>query len=418
MIILIIAIVSCLDVNLTNLQLNYYSLPISANNITYNLLVDTGNEEMWIFGKNTNRKVYYECQNCTPIQNKSIDNMQGKINGIQYYQTFALMNQSLVLPIIDAYNVEYFYSMIADGVIGFNKKQLQKEDNLLKKLYFSNAIDTMQFGLLLNEQNCQSTSILSFGKPKKNYYINELQYVKVIESESWTVKGLSVEIIGKNKKQELESQNQMIVFDSGISKFLIQKNKFNKLIDIFNENYNLNCQKEIQNQINQIVCSYDDQSFPEININIDTNLSLTLLPQDYIDYCNYNYFLQYKCYLNFQQIDKTDVLVLGTVFFQKYYTHFDVSTFQIGIAKSIYYQRDKKNLSEIGNSYNNSMLYFSVILVLILLIAIYILLKMLLKQSIPLYLSVLEKSSSRSQEQEMEAITLKTQQNSQPPLTT
>lgn len=61
MIILIIATVSCLDINLTNLQFNYYSLPISANNITYNLLVDNGNEDMWIFGKNSNRRIYYEC---------------------------------------------------------------------------------------------------------------------------------------------------------------------------------------------------------------------------------------------------------------------------------------------------------------------------------------------------------------------
>lgn len=52
--------------------------------------------------------------------------------------------------------------------------------------------------------------------------------------------------------------------------------------------------------------------------------------------------------------------------------------------------------NQIKYNSNNSMLYFSLILVLALLIAIYILLRMLLKKSIHLYLSVLEKSSSRS----------------------
>ncbi|CAD8198067.1 unnamed protein product [Paramecium pentaurelia] len=419
MIILIIATVSCLDINLTNLQFNYYSLPILANNNTYNLIVDTGNEDMWIFGKNSNRRNYFECQNCIPIENHTLEYAQGKISGFKFNQIFSLMNQSLILQVIEASKVEHFYSIIADGAIGLSRKQLSKEDNFLKKLYESKVIDDIQFGLLLNEQNCQPTSILILGTPNKNYYINELQYVKSIESEQWTVKGKSIEIFGKNNKYELESYSQIIVFDSGISKIQISKYKLNKLIAILNENYQLNCYKETQNQINEIVCSYNEESFPELNINIDTNISLTLLPQDYIAYCHYNYFLQHICYLNFQQIDNKDVLVLGSVFLQKYYTHYDVNTQQIGIAKSIYYQRDKQSLNQLGSTYiYNDVLFFSFILVLLLLIGIYFSLKLLLKQSIPLYLSVLEKSSSRSQEQEMEAITLKTQSNSQPPLTT
>ncbi|CAD8207847.1 unnamed protein product [Paramecium octaurelia] len=419
MIIFIIATVSCLDINLTNLQFNYYSLPISANNITYHLIVDTGNEDMWIFGKNSNRRIYYECQKCASSENQTLEYAQGKISGVKYNQTFSLMNQSLDLQVIEASKVEHFYSIIADGAVGLSRKQLSKEDNILKKLYDSKVIDDMQFGLLLNEQNCQPTSMLILGKPNKNYYINELQYVKPIQSEQWTVRGISIEIVGKNNKYELESYSQLITFHSGVSKILISKYKLNKLIAIFNENYQLNCEKESQNQITEVVCSYNEESFPELNINIDTNLSLTLLPQDYIAYCDYNYFLKHICYLNFQQIDNQDVLVLGSVFLQKYYTHYDETTQQIGIAKSIYYQRDKQSLSQLGsNANNNSMLLFSILLVLVLLIVIYITIKMLLKSSIHLYLSVLEKSSSRSQEQEMEAITLKTQSNSQPPLTT
>ncbi|CAD8170583.1 unnamed protein product [Paramecium octaurelia] len=410
-----ISIVTCFEVNLTNLQDNYYSMPIQANDITYNLLVDTGNEEMWIFGKNSNRKTYYQCEKCVPTPNKTYDKTEGRIFGVEYNQTFVLMNQSLTLQVIEASKVEHFYSIIADGAIGLSRSQLSKEGNLLRKLYDSKVIDQMQFGLLLNEQNCQPTSILILGTPIKHHYINELQYVKTLNSQQWMVKGSSVEIVGKNNKKELESSSQIIVFDSGEPKILISRDKFNKLITIFNENYNLDCQKETSNQINEIVCSYNEQSFPELNINIDTNLSLTLLPQDYIASCEYNYYLQHKCLLNFQQIDNTDVLVLGIVFLQKYYIHYDINTFQIGIAKSIYYQRDKLNQFR-STSQNNSMLYFSLFLVLILLIAIYIVLRMLLKKSMPLYLSVLEKSSSRSQEQEMEAITFKTQSNSQPPL--
>ncbi|CAD8155412.1 unnamed protein product [Paramecium pentaurelia] len=412
MIILIISIVTCLQINMTNLQDNYYSLPIQANNITYNLVVDTGIAETWIFGKNSNRKKYYECQKCIPKNIEIQEYAQGKISGVEYNQKIKIMNQSLYLNIIETTKVEHFKLIIADGAIGFSKLQLSKEKNLLKNLYDLKVIDEIQFGLLLNEQNCQSTSILILGKPIKNYYINELYYVKTLDSSLWMIQGKSVEIVGKNNKLELESSSQIIVFDSGLSKILISKYKFNKLIDILNENYNLNCYQETSYQINQIICSYNEQQYPEVNINIDTNFSLTLLPQDYIEYCYYNYFLQHKCLLNFQQIDHTDVLVLGIVFLQKYYIHYDITKLQIGIAQSIYYQRH----NQFKYNSNNSMLYFSLILVLALLIAIYILLRMLLKKSIHLYLSVLEKSSSRSQEQEMEAITLKTQSNNQPPL--
>ncbi|CAK79253.1 unnamed protein product (macronuclear) [Paramecium tetraurelia] len=348
MIMLFIPIVTCLEVNLTNLQDNYYSMPIQANDITYNLLIDTGNDEMWIFGKTSNRKTYYQCEKCIPTHNETKEYSQGRIFGVEYNQTFLLMNQSLSLQVIEASKVDYFYSIITDGAIGLSRSQLSKEDNLLKKLYDSKVIDEMQFGLLLNEQNCQPTSILIFGKPIKHHYINELQYVKTLNSQQWMVKGSSVQIVGKNNKQILESTSQIIVFDSGEPKILISRDKFNKLITIFNENYNLNCQKETSNQINEIVCSYNEQSFPELNINIDSNLSLTLLPQDYIASCEYNYYLQHKCLLNLQQIDidNTDVLVLGIVFLQKYYIHYDITTFQIGIAKSIYYCKIQKQFQK------------------------------------------------------------------------
>lgn len=36
-------------------------MPIEINNSTFNLILDTGSDTLWIFGKETDRKKYYEC---------------------------------------------------------------------------------------------------------------------------------------------------------------------------------------------------------------------------------------------------------------------------------------------------------------------------------------------------------------------
>lgn len=40
--IFLLTLVSALEINLTNLQQVYYSMPVMTNNKTYNLIVDTG----------------------------------------------------------------------------------------------------------------------------------------------------------------------------------------------------------------------------------------------------------------------------------------------------------------------------------------------------------------------------------------
>ncbi|CAD8100665.1 unnamed protein product [Paramecium primaurelia] len=405
MLIFIIAFVQSLDIQLINLQQVYYSVPITANNFTYNLIVDTGSDTLWIFGKQNNRRKYYECNQCQAIMQKRLDYGLGSIYGTQFTQLFEFANRSLNLSVVEVQIVQDLDSLIADGIIGLSKQYPDSDANLIDLLYNHKIIDSKQFGLLLDDQICSVNSLLTLGKPNQSNYVGQLQYINTTKSELWNVYANSVFIFNGTHQQMLESNKQLILFDSGTSKIMLSSKKFHSLHNIFNDDYNLNCEQVKHNYFHELVCHFTTQ-FPHLILNINSQLNLTLLPQDYISYCGYNYFLQYRCYLNFQNLDNDDEIILGVVFLQKYYTHYDLQTQQIGIAQSNYYKRDKINLTQLGNQYNYNMLYLSLMSIPILILFMILSMNIIKWRQNQDQISQSNESNhqSRGQEQEMEPI--------------
>ncbi|CAK66559.1 unnamed protein product (macronuclear) [Paramecium tetraurelia] len=410
MIIFIIASVQSLDVQLINLQQVYYSVPITANNFTYNLIVDTGSDTLWIFGKQNDRRKYYECNKCQAIMQKRLDYGLGSIYGTQFTQLFEFGNQSLNLSVVEVERVQDLESLIADGIIGLSKQYPDSDANLIDLLYNHTIIDVKQFGLLLSDQICSANSLLTLGKPNPSNYVGQLHYVNTTRSDLWNVYANSVLVSNDTHQYMLESNKQLILFDSGTSKIMLSTRKFHSLHNIFNDDYNLHCEQVKHNYFHELVCHYTTQ-FPHLILNINSQLNLTLLPQDYISYCGYNYFLQYRCYLNFQNLDNDDEIILGVVFLQKYYTHYDLEAKKVGIAQSIYYSRDKVSLGELGNQYNYNMLYLSLMSVPILMLVMILSLNIIrMKQTADEIAQSNEGGrQSRGQEQEMEPITFSVQ---------
>ncbi|CAD8127085.1 unnamed protein product [Paramecium sonneborni] len=369
MLIILIVFVQSLEIELINLQQVYYSVEIWANNKNYNLIVDTGSDTLWIFGKQNNRRRYYECNECEAINKMRLDYGLGSIQGTQYNQEFKFVNERLNLSVVEVNQVQDLESLIADGIIGLSKQSTNTKQNLIEIMSYKKLMDGKQFGLLLNDQICSSNSLLILGYPNQSHYIGQLQYINTTNSNLWNSYANSIYVTNNTYLKILESKKQLILFDSGTSKIMMSSKKFHALHNIFNDDYNLQCESVKHLQFHELVCHFTDE-YPNVIININSELNLTLLPQDYISSCGYNYLLQYRCYLNFQNLDNDDEIILGVVFLQKYYTHYDLLNNQVGIAQSKYYKRDQIPITHLGQQHSYEMFYISMISVIILVLLV------------------------------------------------
>lgn len=125
----------------------------------------------------------------------------------------------------------------------------------------------------------------------------------------------------------MKTQVSSFIIDSGTTKLVVPEFEFEQILRILNDDFKMNCDDMSDGQVREMECDF--KHFPKMEIKLQ-NFTIELLPQDYVNSCEFNQFLQRKCLLNFQRILTTDTtsesFVLGVPFMQKYYTYFDYET--------------------------------------------------------------------------------------------
>ncbi|KAM3141360.1 hypothetical protein pb186bvf_006478 [Paramecium bursaria] len=387
---LIVYKVQSLDIPLLNLQQLYYTIPLIIEGKTYNLVLDTGSPILWVDGNKFEMK-----SDCVKSESHIVY-AKGKVQGCSTNTNVSLIKENFV-SIMIAQDIQDI-NFQADGIIGFSQF-VDDQINLIEVLFENQVIKNKSIGLYLTDKYCKQESVLTLGGFRQDLFKEQLKYAPVKHELYWNVEFKEVAIIS-NVKQIIQTRISHLMIDSGTSRITLPQYEFEQFMHQLGD-----CDKTEHNGQITMECRQQAQ-FPQFQFQVQ-DFYLTLLPQDYINECYNKYFIIRSCIMNFQQINGQEI-VLGVVFMQKYYTHFDYFSKKIGFAVNTAYNRDKLNINDLGEDVY-SVLYFSAGFVAVILLISFITMWAFIQYTIPLYQTVLEKSSSRSQEQDNEMVTLKTQ---------
>jgi len=201
-----------------------------------------------------------------------------------------------------------------DGILGmgFRSISINNVITIFEALYEQKQIEEAAFSFYLSKIAGSTDSRLIFGGADEKYYEGKLEYFPIITETYWVI------AMNYFKVNEHEVKVSKAIMDTGTSLIVGSRDIIDK----------------INADIGTVDSTCKDlDKLPEIIINIG-GFDYILKPDDYV--LKVELFGYVQCVSGFMAMDLPfkDTIILGDVFLKTYYTVFDMTHKQVGIAKA------------------------------------------------------------------------------------
>jgi len=201
-----------------------------------------------------------------------------------------------------------------DGILGmgFRSISINHVITIFEALYEQKQIDEASFSFYLSKTAGSSDSRLILGGADERFYEGKLNYYPVISETYWVIAMNHFKVNGQEVKVS------KAIMDTGTSLIVGSKDIIDK----------------INNQIGTVDATCKDlDKLPDVSISIG-NEEYVLKPDDYV--LKAGLFGYVQCVSGFMAMDLPlkDTVILGDVFLKTYYTVFDMTHKQVGLARA------------------------------------------------------------------------------------
>lgn len=201
-----------------------------------------------------------------------------------------------------------------DGILGmgFRSISINHVITIFEALYEQKQIEEASFSFYLSKNAGTTESRLILGGADEKYYEGKLEYFPVISETYWVIAMNHFKVNGQEVKVS------KAIMDTGTSLIVGSKDIIDK----------------INAEIGTVDTSCKDlDKLPEITVNIG-GLDFVLKSDDYV--LKAGLFGYVQCVSGFMAMDLPlkDTVILGDVFLKTYYTVFDMTHKQVGLAKA------------------------------------------------------------------------------------
>jgi len=300
-------------------NLEYYGeITIGTPPQKFNVIFDTGSSDLWIPSKQCKsrdckkHKEYSSTSSTTSKKDGRTFEITYGSGSVQGFDTYDSVNMGGVIAtdylFAEATNLELqgFTEAPFDGILGLGYKELSqnKEPNVFEVLFNQGKIKEASFSFYLSNKE-GNTSRLVLGGMNTNYFTGSIKYYPLVEENFYLIAFDGFKI-GEKKIDATRA-----ILDTGTSLIVGPSHIIHPVIDTIGDVSDCNTNKTRPNV--SIVLSGDEY---------------VLTPEDYIlNDPNYG------CVLLFEEQDfGQDLVILGDTFLKKYYTLFDMTHNQVGIA--------------------------------------------------------------------------------------
>jgi len=201
-----------------------------------------------------------------------------------------------------------------DGILGmgFRSISINHVITIFEALYEQNQIEEAAFSFYLSKSAGSSDSRLILGGADQKYYEGKINYYPVISETYWVISMNNFKVNGQEVKVS------KAIMDTGTSLIVGSKDIINK----------------INEQIGTVDSTCKDiDNLPNITVTIGGE-DYILTPNDYV--LKAGMFGYVQCLSGFMAMDLplNDTVILGDVFLKTYYTVFDMTHKQVGLARA------------------------------------------------------------------------------------
>ncbi|CAD8145392.1 unnamed protein product [Paramecium octaurelia] len=313
--------------NYGNVQ--YYGpIQMGTPNQQLSVIFDTGSPYLWVpSDKCTLLKCHlskrFYTQKSTTYKNYSqsdeIEYASGSCKGFwgsDYVQLLGDSNTRVLTNILFTYYDSGFDAVQSDGLLGLsNEKEI---DNIFDLAYKEGNIKSNLFAMELKSKEEQS---LFYYDEIPNEIMNNVEWVRVLRNDYWTVKVLSISVNGQFIKA---GKYKEALIDSGTSLLYLPEKV---VLSIFEELILSNCRLLDGNMF--CPCSIpksEVDNYPKIAMFLEG----IILELDITDYMILDFSFQGMCYIGIEVESQMNLMIFGDIVMRKYVIVFDKQNNKIG----------------------------------------------------------------------------------------
>ena len=341
---------------------NYFLLPMTINNISYSLQIDTSLSTTWVPLTKYNYDILQAPvyshpfpKNVAETKIESIEDENGEIAGIlieSKNENKAILNgNEFCLNYLVAYKFDDDYCDYFNGKIGLGFKFKKSGYNVINSLKFNNLIDEKVFSIdsikkkiIFGDErkynfSCSVISTEDLDDVYRDGWVCELKYFYVEEGK-------------KNSVENFFRAKNFVIFDSAHDFVTIPYKFKSKLSALLEKKFGLNCWDN-KNEVERI----DDLNFENktnftdyLKFNrdddfydffcdlkyVNSNASLSfIIDENLVRIPLFSLFYEFnktvmKSYINFVDEDDDGIFVFGWNFFQNFKVFFDYDEKKVG----------------------------------------------------------------------------------------